>query len=214
MRAMRWLAAIMMVATLAGCAALESPVTKGQRLVGSDQSAVQAQFGPPRESYPLDGGTRWLYPTQPYGQFTYAADFDASGKLVAIGRDSNVAEDQPKPLNGLDTDDLSRGTAGKLDPFIGPGHCLSSKDHQRKNSIQMTQKSVPPCITHTYQMSCLTWPQPTIGVDSATRSAESRSGFSPANGCAYLATRKLSRVKDLRPGEMCQTLTLWTRFVL
>ena len=82
MRAMRWLAAIMMVATLAGCAALESPVTKGQRLVGSDQSAVQAQFGPPRESYPLDGGTRWLYPTQPYGQFTYAADFDASGKRL------------------------------------------------------------------------------------------------------------------------------------
>ncbi|HND54750.1 MAG TPA: hypothetical protein PLV92_20200, partial [Pirellulaceae bacterium] len=46
--------------------------------------------------------------------------FDANGRLVAIGRDSNVAEDQPKPLNGLDTDDLSRGTAGKLDPFIGP----------------------------------------------------------------------------------------------
>ncbi|WP_042550999.1 hypothetical protein, partial [Ralstonia solanacearum] len=30
------------------------------------------------------GGTRWLYPTQPYGQFTYAADFDAGGKLIAF----------------------------------------------------------------------------------------------------------------------------------
>lgn len=82
MRAMRWLAAMTVVTALAGCAALESPVTKGQRLVGNDQSAVQAQFGPPREIYPLDGGTRWLYPTQPYGQVTYAADFDASGKLI------------------------------------------------------------------------------------------------------------------------------------
>ncbi|CAJ0687572.1 hypothetical protein LMG19089_00172 [Ralstonia edaphis] len=84
MRAMRWLAVAIVVAATAGCAALESPVTKGQRLVGADEPAVQAQFGPPRETYPLDGGTRWLYPTKPYGQFTYAADFDAGGKLVAF----------------------------------------------------------------------------------------------------------------------------------
>ncbi|MHA6823522.1 hypothetical protein [Ralstonia pseudosolanacearum] len=84
MRAMRWLAVACAAAAMAGCAALESPVTKGQRLIGGDAAAVQAQFGPPRESYPLDGGTRWLYPTQPYGQFTYAADFDAGGKLVAF----------------------------------------------------------------------------------------------------------------------------------
>lgn len=84
MRAMRWLAAACVAATMAGCAALQSPETKGQRLIGGDAAAVQAQFGPPRESYPLDGGTRWLYPTQPYGQFTYAADFDASGRLVSF----------------------------------------------------------------------------------------------------------------------------------
>lgn len=84
MRAMRWLAVACAAAAMAGCAALESPVTKGQRLIGGDAAAVQAQFGPPRESYPLDGGTRWLYPTQPYGQFTYAADFDASGRLVSF----------------------------------------------------------------------------------------------------------------------------------
>jgi hypothetical protein len=56
-------------------------------LIGGDKATVQAQFGPPRETYPLDGvdgGTRWLYPTQPYGQFTYAADFDTSGKLIAF----------------------------------------------------------------------------------------------------------------------------------
>lgn len=84
MRAMRWLAVACAAAAMAGCAALESPVTKGQRLIGGDAAAVQAQFGPPRESYTLDGGTRWLYPTQPYGQFTYAADFDASGRLVSF----------------------------------------------------------------------------------------------------------------------------------
>ncbi|MHB8954104.1 MAG: dockerin type I domain-containing protein [Pirellulaceae bacterium] len=53
------------------------------------------------------------------------AVFDANFRLVLSssgvrGRDnSNIAEDQPKPLNGADMDDTSRGSAGTLDPFIG-----------------------------------------------------------------------------------------------
>ncbi len=49
--------------------------------------------------------------------------FDATGALIYIGRDSNVADDQPGPgQEGGDVDDLSRGSVGKLDPFIGPAH--------------------------------------------------------------------------------------------
>lgn len=51
---------------------------------------------------------------------TTVALFTAAGELILLGRDSNIADDQPKPLNGPDTGDLSRGTNGKLDPFIGP----------------------------------------------------------------------------------------------
>ncbi|MBI5760347.1 MAG: tandem-95 repeat protein [Planctomycetales bacterium] len=40
-------------------------------------------------------------------------------ELVAIGRDSNIADDQPAAGQGNDLDDLSRGTVGKLDPFLG-----------------------------------------------------------------------------------------------
>ena len=40
--------------------------------------------------------------------------------LVFSSRDSAVADDQPGPLAGDDLDDLSRGTVGKLDPFLGP----------------------------------------------------------------------------------------------
>ena len=40
-------------------------------------------------------------------------------RLVNFGTDSNIADDQGAPLNGADTDDLSRGTAGLLDAFIG-----------------------------------------------------------------------------------------------
>ena len=46
--------------------------------------------------------------------------FDSRGALIYIGRDSNVADDQPGAGQGNDFDDLSRGSAGKLDAFIGP----------------------------------------------------------------------------------------------
>lgn len=48
------------------------------------------------------------------------AIYNSAGQLVLIGRDSNIADDQAKPLDGSDIDDLSRGSAGTLDPFIGP----------------------------------------------------------------------------------------------
>ncbi len=47
--------------------------------------------------------------------------FDSDGKLLFVGRDSNVADDQP--LSGQSVfGDVSRGSAGTLDPFIGPVH--------------------------------------------------------------------------------------------
>jgi len=46
--------------------------------------------------------------------------FDSTGKLIYVGRDSDVADDQPGAGQGNDFDDLSRGSVGKLDPSIGP----------------------------------------------------------------------------------------------
>ena len=51
---------------------------------------------------------------------TTVSIFDENGELVYIGRDSSIAEDRPAPLNGADVDDLSRGTVGPRDAFIGP----------------------------------------------------------------------------------------------
>jgi hypothetical protein len=45
--------------------------------------------------------------------------FDDTGRLIYVGRDSNVADDQPRAGQGNDFGDLSRGSLGKLDPFIG-----------------------------------------------------------------------------------------------
>lgn len=50
---------------------------------------------------------------------TTMAVFRQDGQLVYLGRESNVADDQPAPGQGNDLDDLTRGSVGKLDPFIG-----------------------------------------------------------------------------------------------
>lgn len=49
------------------------------------------------------------------------AVFDASGNILFVGRESNVDDDLPVGP-GVGTDDLSRGSFGVDDPFIGPVH--------------------------------------------------------------------------------------------
>jgi hypothetical protein len=46
--------------------------------------------------------------------------FDSQGRLILVGRESSIADDQPASSTTLSLDDLSRGSVGKLDPFIGP----------------------------------------------------------------------------------------------
>jgi hypothetical protein len=46
--------------------------------------------------------------------------FDSAGNLVLSSRDSNIADDRPIPVNPSDVSDLSRGSSGAADPFIGP----------------------------------------------------------------------------------------------
>lgn len=45
--------------------------------------------------------------------------FDSTGKLIYIGRDSNIADDQPTPNSANGLTDLTHGSAGQLDPYIG-----------------------------------------------------------------------------------------------
>jgi len=52
---------------------------------GDDKAAVIAKFGAPPEIYDLpNGGQRLMWPTQPMGEYTTAADIDAAGKIVNL----------------------------------------------------------------------------------------------------------------------------------
>lgn len=65
---------------LAGCA---QPWQQFQQ--GEDESAIVARLGPPQEVYDLpNGGKRLMWPTQPMGETTTAADIDGAGKIVNV----------------------------------------------------------------------------------------------------------------------------------
>ncbi len=51
---------------------------------------------------------------------TIVSVFDSFGRLLLIGRDSNIADDRGGALDEGNLSDLSRGSLGALDPFIGP----------------------------------------------------------------------------------------------
>jgi hypothetical protein len=73
---------------LAGCAQPWQGYT-----AGADQSTVLTRLGPPREVYDLpNGGKRLMWPTQPMGEYTTAADIDASGKIVNVRQVLQVNE--------------------------------------------------------------------------------------------------------------------------
>lgn len=60
---------------------------------GDDAQSVIARFGPPHETYDLpNGGKRLMWPTQPMGETTTAADIDANGKVVNLRQVLQVNE--------------------------------------------------------------------------------------------------------------------------
>ncbi|MGF6758312.1 hypothetical protein P3T16_005733 [Paraburkholderia sp. GAS42] len=68
------------VLMLAGCAQPWQQFRPGE-----DQSALITRLGAPRETYDLPNGSRRLmWPTQPMGETTTAADVDAAGKILSV----------------------------------------------------------------------------------------------------------------------------------
>ncbi|MEM6980564.1 MAG: hypothetical protein AAF539_12950, partial [Planctomycetota bacterium] len=51
---------------------------------------------------------------------TVLSVFDSQGRLILIGRDSNIADDQGRPTLGVDMENLDAGSAAVTDAYIGP----------------------------------------------------------------------------------------------
>jgi len=50
---------------------------------------------------------------------TILSVYDSAGRLMFVTRDSDVVDDQPAPGTGTGLNDLTRGSVGKLDAFLG-----------------------------------------------------------------------------------------------
>ncbi|KAA5546992.1 tandem-95 repeat protein [Roseiconus nitratireducens] len=70
---------------------------------------------------------------------TVLAVFDENGIPILISRDSNVQDDRALPGQGTSTEDLTRGSVGSLDPFIG--------------SVQMPTGLIPAGASRTYYVA-------------------------------------------------------------
>ncbi len=68
------------VAVLGACAA--NPYNAGNLPAGTARDAVISRLGPPTRVVPLPGGERLQYSLQPFGQYAWMVDLDASGKVV------------------------------------------------------------------------------------------------------------------------------------
>ncbi len=100
--------------------------------------------------------------------------FDAAGNLVMTAGDSNIADDQPRSGQGVDSTDLSRGSAGTLDPFLGTtelseGTYFVAVANQTRIPEQMDQFFVSAAANPLLRLE---------PIDSVVRIAEDRIGSS------------------------------------
>ncbi|QEG42897.1 GEVED domain-containing protein [Roseimaritima ulvae] len=100
--------------------------------------------------------------------------FDAAGNLVMTAGDSNIADDQPRAGLGVDGTDLSRGSAGTLDPYLGTAE-LSEGTYYVAIS---NQTRIPQQLDQFYVQSPANPLLRLEPIDSITRIAEDRIGFS------------------------------------
>ena len=96
--------------------------------------------------------------------------FNAAGQLILTGTDSNIADDQPTGLSGVDASDLSRGSAGTRDPYIGAAELAEGNYF-----IAIVQQSQIPGVLTQFTSAASANPLLRLEpIDSVTRIAEDR----------------------------------------
>ncbi|MGI9458547.1 MAG: hypothetical protein ACR2NF_00980, partial [Pirellulales bacterium] len=99
--------------------------------------------------------------------------FNSSGQLIFVGRDSDIVDDQPGAGQGTDSDDLSRGSFGKLDPFIGSVNLPAGGEQPRNYFVAVSSNDQIPSVLDQTFLANATYPlvrlQP---ISSVTRIVE------------------------------------------
>ena len=98
--------------------------------------------------------------------------FNEAGELILIGTDSNIADDQPTGVSGTNNSDLSRGSAGTLDPFVGVAELTEGRYF-----VAIANQSQIPAQLDQFRLAAATNPLLRLEpIDSIIRIAEDRIG--------------------------------------
>ncbi|MEZ6062800.1 MAG: GEVED domain-containing protein [Planctomycetaceae bacterium] len=105
--------------------------------------------------------------------------FDQNGNLILVSRDSDIIDDQPAPGEGQDIDDLTRGSFGKADPFIGPVQLPAATPGQDLTYFVAVSSNaqLPSLLNQTYTLNSLNPLVRLEPIDSIDRLIEDHIGF-------------------------------------
>lgn len=131
--------------------------------------------------------------------------FDANGNLVLVSRDSNVEDDQPRAGQGTATDDLTRGSFGTLDAFIGsvqmPAGVAPAGSTARYYVAVSSDAQLPLALNATFTSNSSNTLVRLEPINSLVRIAEDHIGFSghptgvPGNGSLAVPLQTLFDVE-------------------
>ena len=93
-------------ALLAGCAG--NPFNRYGVPPGTSRDAVLARMGQPTRAVRLDTGERLQYSLQPFGQYAWMVDLDASGRVVQSRQVLNAADFNRIEAGKWTRDDVER----------------------------------------------------------------------------------------------------------
>ena len=108
------------------------------------------------------------YASQFGGPNTSLAVFDSAGRLILHSRDSSIADDQGRPLAGNDPTNLSGGSAGSLDAYIGPVELQEGTYYVAVSSAQL----VPAVLNQLFTNNPVENGVRVLPIDSSRRLAE------------------------------------------
>jgi hypothetical protein len=108
------------------------------------------------------------YASQFGGPNTSMAVFDSAGRLILHSRDSGITDDQGRPLLGNDPTNLSGGSAGTLDAYIGPVELQEGTYYVAVSSAQL----VPSVLNQLFTDNPVDNAIRVLPIDSSRRLAE------------------------------------------
>lgn len=107
---------------------------------------------------------------------TILSVYDSAGRLMFVSRDSDVVDDQPAPGTGTGLSDLTRGSVGKLDAFLGTVALPEANDKRYFVAVSSNGR-MPAALQQTFEANAADPLARLEPINSVQRIVEDHIGF-------------------------------------